>query len=150
MGIAVRLCTGQSLILATVPYELYATGESYNLFSKAQGVGGQKQALPRISEADAEDRLKNGALFVDARDESEYLAGHIRRALSAPASDVSHTRLYLAGISKDQPIVVYCIASTCGKAEFVGNALADLGYLNVSIYSEGWIKWRGPTERGGS
>jgi rhodanese-related sulfurtransferase len=102
-----------------------------------------------VSEIDLRAALKlhdAGALFVDARDYSEYASGHIKRAMCVPASEASLVRMNMAGIAKNRKIVVYCSDVECGRAHYIAAALMQNGFTEVVLYPEGWVKWSGDKE----
>lgn len=103
--------------------------------------------FPKIDERTAERLLSEGVLFVDARSESEFAAGHIKGAAHAPAGNVGQIRLNMAGIRKDRRIAVYCAVSHCGKAEYAAGVLRQQGFTDISVYTGGWAEWKGPKSK---
>jgi len=80
------------------------------------------------------------ALFLDARDEYEFKAGHIPGAWSVPPG----ARADLTGRLQDRQeslIIVYCSDSECPKAEKLAAELVQTGLTNVRIMREGWLAW---------
>lgn len=88
---------------------------------------------------------EDGPLFVDARTDKEYRTSHFKGAIGLPRFDAATIRLRLAGISKDRPIVVYCININCGRGNAASGSLAKAGFTQVSHYPPGWAelkKWK--------
>ncbi len=102
--------------------------------------------IPELTEPQAQALLKQGALFVDARDLGDFDKGHIKGALCVPASDTSRLRIYTAGLPKDQQYIVYCAIKNCQKGHYVAQALMQEGFSRVLLYTDGWAKWTGPKE----
>jgi rhodanese-related sulfurtransferase len=110
--------------------------------------GAASRPLPPPPEIDLDTALHRlgHAVFVDARDISEYNAGHIKGAILCPANDITHWHLHLAGIDPQQPLIVYCAEASCHKGEYVARFLLASGFTNVKLYRAGWAKWTGPKE----
>jgi rhodanese-related sulfurtransferase len=76
-----------------------------------------------------QDFLRQGALFVDARDVADYAAGHIASAVNVPAAmkeryrNRVHQKLPLG-----RPIIVYCRSGGCSAAREVCQFLMNNGY----------------------
>jgi rhodanese-related sulfurtransferase len=92
-------------------------------------------AVPRITPAQAQDLIAQGALVVDVRDAPEVemsgkVAGavHISRGMlefrADPASPY-HDKHF----AKDRPVIVYCASG--GRSALAGKTLKDLGYEKV-------------------
>jgi rhodanese-related sulfurtransferase len=116
------------------------------LLSSSSGAAVAAVKPPEISVESALELAGTDVLFVDARDPSEFNAGHIRGAVLCPATDIGRWRIHLAGIAPDRRIIVYCAEAACGKGEYVASFLLKNGFVNVSLYREGWAKWTGPKE----
>ena len=61
------------------------------------------------------DRINNGAMLLDVRPEEEFKAGHVKRSINIPVSQI--TRQYNT-FNKEKSIVVVC-ASGARSAEVV-------------------------------
>jgi rhodanese-related sulfurtransferase len=84
-------------------------------------------------------------IFVDARDEDHYLAGHIPGAYEY---DRYHPETYLAEVlpacQAAEQIVVYCNGGDCEDSEFAALALRDAGIPNQKLFVyvngiKGWV-----------
>jgi rhodanese-related sulfurtransferase len=100
---------------------------------------------PYISIGEAADFFNTpGVLFIDARDEWDYNAGHIRGAVNLPFETDDETILedFLANTPKDQPLVVYCNGADCDLSLYLGRTLAAEGFVGVNIFFGGWSDWQ--------
>jgi rhodanese-related sulfurtransferase len=84
-----------------------------------------------------------GALLVDVRTNSEYIAGHIPNSLSVPIDQLPQTA---SGWSKTQPVIVYC--ATGARSAQAASYLAAQGFKEVYDLSNGIAAWTGPVEGG--
>ncbi|MEA1882776.1 MAG: rhodanese-like domain-containing protein [Candidatus Marinimicrobia bacterium] len=96
--------------------------------------------LTAISLAQAKQLFDDGILFVDARDDAYYSAGHIQGAIK---------NAFLMELifniedrqSKTDPIVVYCGDPGCGDSEDLAYDLQDSGYTKIYVFKGGWMEW---------
>jgi rhodanese-related sulfurtransferase len=87
-------------------------------------------------------------VFIDARDEKDYSAGHIAGAVNIPYHSLEEHKSALNRYSKNQVIVVYCGAG-CDVSIDMGYAMANMGFTRVYIFHGGWDDWKAagyPTE----
>ena len=85
---------------------------------------------------------EKGVLFIDARDEADFLAGHISNSVNIPFDDFDNHKQKLEQISKEKPLVVYCAGTDCDLSILLGNLLFDQeGYKQVFIFFGGWNEW---------
>jgi len=82
-----------------------------------------------------------GVLFIDARDEGDFLAGHISNSINIPFDDFDNHEQKLAEISKEKPLVIYCAGSDCDLSILLGNLLFEKGYKQVYVFFGGWVEW---------
>ena len=85
--------------------------------------------------------FKNGITFIDARDVSDYLAGHIKNAVNIPFEDFDNYKQMLDKLPKDKPVVTYCAGTECDLSILLGNLLFEEGYKQVYVFFGGWIDW---------
>jgi len=92
-----------------------------------------------------------GAIVVDARKHSEYVAGHIpgARNVDALSSDPVAAVERMVGGDKKKALVLYCNGPFCRASKQLGNQLVAAGFTHVRRYQLGMPIWRalgGPTE----
>ncbi|MGB0838931.1 MAG: rhodanese-like domain-containing protein, partial [Chitinophagales bacterium] len=81
-------------------------------------------SVPEVSVETA--KAKDGAVFLDAREEAEYKVSHIKGAIWVGSDDFHLDRI--AHLSKDTELVVYC--SVGFRSELIAEVLAAKGYSN--------------------
>jgi len=81
-------------------------------------------------------------LFIDARDISDYKAGHIKKSLSFPYHDYDQYKSILNKISKTQTIITYCGGADCELSKGLANQLFFHGYHNIYVFFGGWGQWK--------
>ncbi len=96
--------------------------------------------LAAISIDQAKDFFDNGVLFIDARDEGYYEAGHIKGAmrngfLMELVFNIEEKQ------SKNDPLVVYCGDPGCGDSEDLAYDLKDSGFTKLYVFKGGWLEW---------
>jgi len=96
--------------------------------------------LAVISIDQAKDFFDNGVLFIDARDEGYYEAGHIKGAmrngfLMELVFNIEEKQ------SKNDPLVVYCGDPGCGDSEDLAYDLKDSGFTKLYVFKGGWLEW---------
>ncbi|MCI0448853.1 MAG: rhodanese-like domain-containing protein [Chlorobi bacterium] len=79
--------------------------------------------------------------FIDARDASDYNAGHIQGAMNIPFHDFDKYKDVLEGLPKDQVYVTYCSAA-CDVSIDMAYAMAKMGFKKVYIFHGGWDEWK--------
>lgn len=85
--------------------------------------------------------FKRNVLFIDARDEADYLAGHIAKSVNIPFDDFDNHKSKLESISKEKPVVIYCAGTECDLSILLGNLLFSQGYKQVYVFFGGWGDW---------
>jgi rhodanese-related sulfurtransferase len=85
--------------------------------------------------------FKKGVTFIDARDESDYAAGHIKNSVNIPFEDFDNHKQKLDQLPKDKPIVTYCAGTECDLSILLGNLLFKDGYKQVYVFFGGWVDW---------
>ena len=87
---------------------------------------------------------RKNALILDARPSVFFEKGHVAGALNLARDDFARDYRRLSPTLKaatDKPIIVYCSGGECHDSRLVANALASLGFSNVSIFTGGWDAW---------
>lgn len=93
---------------------------------------------------------KKSITFIDARDEADYIAGHISKSVNIPFDDFENHKHKLEQLSKDKPVVVYCGGTDCDLSHLLANLLFEKGYKQVYVFFGGWNDWLNanyPTEK---
>jgi len=85
---------------------------------------------------------KREALFIDARRPGEFRELHIPGALNLPPDDADQgLPAALAGLDKQQRIVVYCATADCHAALKVAEILHARGFVNTHAFVGGFKVW---------
>jgi rhodanese-related sulfurtransferase len=108
----------------------------------------------RISLATTKILFDTGAaLFIDARDLSEYQEGHIPGALRMSRDDALGDPDRVKSLPvRGRPIVAYCDGGECEASLELAQALVDAGYRKVLVDGGGFPEWAGagyPVAKGG-
>ena len=86
---------------------------------------------------------KGKAVFVDARSLENFKNGHIKGAESLPLDQFDN---FIKAFKKKYPtdtfIVTYCSGRTCDDSHRLEQLLFDHGYVNVSIFIDGYQGWK--------
>lgn len=83
------------------------------------------------------------ALFVDARSNEDYKAGHIRGAVNLPWQDVSQSFTKTARFLEGRAMIItYCDGESCDLSHELALFLKDMGFNNVRVLVNGWTVWR--------
>jgi len=83
------------------------------------------------------------ALFLDARNASEYAAGHIAGALSVPVSEGEKRLLeVLEGVPDSAVIITYCDGESCNLSKELAVMVEAFGFSNVHVLVNGWSVWK--------
>lgn len=84
---------------------------------------------------------ENSAVIIDARDEMQFLFGHIDGAINIYVDDDGVAELVEKHNLKEQALITYCAGVHCDMAERLTKKLQELGCRNVKIYAGGWEEW---------
>jgi len=79
--------------------------------------------------------------FIDARDVSDYSAGHVQGALNIPFHEIEKYKDRLNDLPKDQVYVTYC-STACDVSIDMAYYMAKLGFKKVYIFHGGWDEWK--------
>lgn len=97
--------------------------------------------LPSISASRLRD-IEDKVIIIDTRLRRDFLKAHIPGAVSVPIDGSEQERgKALAGVPKDQQIIVYCQSRTCPYAHQMAKRLLQMGYTNLWILRGGWNEW---------
>jgi rhodanese-related sulfurtransferase len=109
-----------------------------------------QQSTVAVDEASGEISLKDAtllyasgrALFLDARTQWEYEAGHIQGALFLPPGDFEYyfpdLRDRLRGV---EALIAYCDGERCPLSRELAEKLHGEGFDNVYVLKNGWALW---------
>ena len=124
--------------------------------------------LSRVSDASAMPKLgrpvqvtvtqvrefvdKKSVVIIDAREATEYAAGHIPGAMNMPFDEVITDTARLEAFDQHgKPILIYCGGVTCELSMKLGYAFVAAGKEPVLVYTGGWPEWTAmqyPVEQG--
>jgi rhodanese-related sulfurtransferase len=83
------------------------------------------------------------AVFVDARSHEDFKNGHIKGAESLTLGQFNHL---IGAFRKKYPsdtfIVTYCSGRTCDDGHRLEQLLFDHGYVDVSVFIDGYQGWK--------
>lgn len=83
------------------------------------------------------------AVFIDARSQELYRAGHIQGALNLPFQDFDNRfPEVVEKIPLETAIITYCDGVSCNLSEELALSLEKMGYQNVQVLTNGWTLWR--------
>lgn len=82
-------------------------------------------------------------LFVDARSQADYEAGHIKGAVSLPVGRFDDGIYdFLDQYAPETGIVTYCSGRNCEDSHRLAQLLLDLGYPRVRVLIDGYPGWK--------
>ena len=89
---------------------------------------------------------EGAALFVDARSEADYRAGHIKGAVNIPDLDFeNHIGSFLEKTAAETVLITYCEGNACTLSTSLAEKLSLAGFESVFHLKNGWGQWK---ERG--
>lgn len=122
-----------------------AIGATNAVLARLEAHGLQPIELPRVEEFYHDPQFAQELiLFVDARDDAHYQAGHIPGAYQF---DHYHPENYLPAVlpacQTAQKIVVYCAGGECEDSEFAALTLHQAGVPldRLFVYAGGFTEW---------
>ena len=108
----------------------------------APSVTGDDSGLVSLAEA---QRLfeTGGALFVDARSQADFAAGHIRGGVNLPWQQVDeHFAQVAEQLDSADWIIAYCDGQACELSHLLAGFLRQMGYSRVRVLHNGLTVWR--------
>ena len=83
-----------------------------------------------------------GTVFVDARSEADYRAGHIQDAVSFPVNRFDEgIGDFWASHPMDTTLVIYCSGRLCSDSHHLAQRLLDAGYQKIRVFIDGYEVW---------
>lgn len=83
------------------------------------------------------------AVFVDARSLENFEDAHIKGAESLPLDQYDNLiEAFKEKYPADTIIVTYCLGRTCDDSHRLEQLLFDKGYVNVSVFIDGYQGWK--------
>lgn len=95
-----------------------------------------KQRITEVSPAEALEKVVEGALLIDVRDEDKFELGHLNEALNI-SRDTLEKRIGEVAPDKHAPIVCYCAGGNRGA--LATDTLQQMGYTRV-VNIQGGLK----------
>ncbi|WP_173291573.1 rhodanese-like domain-containing protein [Thiosulfativibrio zosterae] len=128
------LSQGMTLALSwLVSLSVLAAGPS------AETVEGAKT----IDAQEAKALWLKGAAFIDTRSSSDWETGRIPGALHINVKNPEFNPNYIGQyVAKDQPVVSYCNAELCHRAQKGAELLVKFGYTQVYYFRLGFPSWK--------
>ena len=81
-------------------------------------------------------------IFVDARSQEDYEAGHIKGAVSLPVGQFEEKiTAFLERYPPEVVIVTYCSGRTCLDSHHLAEFLLEFGYDHVTVFIDGFPGW---------
>lgn len=91
---------------------------------------------------EAQTLFKQGVLFVDARSEEDYKAGHIRGAVSLSVERFfDEIKKFQERYPDSTPLVTYCSGRECSDSHDLAENLMNAGYTDIRIFIDGYPVW---------
>ncbi len=112
-----------------------------------------ENGITLITSAQAWDYFEKGThVFLDARPNTDYAAGHIPGAFSLPYDAMEdHFMNVQMLLTPEQPLVTYCSGKECDESFLLTIFLRDQGFTNIVLFADGIEAWNeaGHSEEGG-
>lgn len=90
--------------------------------------------------------IRGETVFIDARSQDEYEAGHIPFSYLVPPDSLKHGRLGRmmeeGGVFPSARVVLYCEGGSCDASHLVALHLQDMGFERIHIDIEGFPAWQ--------
>jgi rhodanese-related sulfurtransferase len=88
---------------------------------------------------------EQGAYFLDARKEDEFIAGHIEYAEWLPSTlfDTDSDRAFAVAESMppESTVVIYCVGGDCDASHNTARRLQEIGFTDLRIMGAGYDQW---------
>ncbi|MCC7307438.1 MAG: sulfurtransferase [Acidobacteria bacterium] len=97
-----------------------------------------KAETHEVSVADTLERMKNGAMLIDVREDNEYAAGHAANAEHLGRGIIERD-IRTKHPDKGEELILYCGGGFRSALSAVN--LQKMGYTNVWSMAGGWSAW---------
>ncbi len=104
--------------------------------------GEEKKFEKTITNEEVIDRVSEGGIILDVREEAEYAFGHIEGSKSIPMGELEKR---LDELNKDQEIYVICRTGT--RSDLAARKLSERGFTKVYNVLPGMASWQGEISR---
>lgn len=96
-----------------------------------------------ISAEEAKKLFDDGAVFLDARIESEFKAGHVPQAFHLNSSTFGTPAAAdaMKALDPSQPAVIYCGGGDCDASKNLAILLQGAGFTKLHIFEAGFPDW---------
>jgi rhodanese-related sulfurtransferase len=120
----------------------FVTKQGFFSAQKA-GISAANTNLEMISLEKAKELYESqNVLFIDARHDFEYKAGHIHGSINVALNSIDTNQIQLESIPKEKMLVIYCDGIECNSSIELALKLMDLKYTNIKIFFGGWQEWK--------
>ncbi len=105
-------------------------------------ISAAKQKITEITPERAKEIISNSSVsIVDVREENEFSAGHLDKAILLPRGVLEFKIGDVPALSdKSAAVIVYC--RTGGRAALAANSLQNMGYTNILSIAGGYEAWK--------
>jgi rhodanese-related sulfurtransferase len=116
-----------------------AAAQVADLDRLARAYLGDRDGIEVVSREELAEKIRRGEVLVlDVRPASEYAAGHISEARSAPLAEL---RRHLQALPRDVQVVAYCRGPYCVYADEAVRELSRLGFRAARL-TDGYPEWK--------
>ena len=110
-------------------------------------VEGIKPNITEISVEETLERIENGAVLIDVREDHEWDAEHARRAVHIGRGVIERDIVWQYP-DKDTELILYCGGGY--RSALAADNLQKMGYANILSMTGGWTAWKekgAPTDK---
>lgn len=95
--------------------------------------------IREITPARARDRISNGAVLIDVREDDERAAGMPEAAKGIPRARIGQR---IADVAGDQNAEILTICASGRRSLLAAQTLREMGYTNLASVAGGFTRWR--------
>lgn len=104
-----------------------------------QLMAGIRGEIPELDPLDAWQRMQDGALLVDVREENEWALGRPAGSLAVPRS---HVEFQIGQVAPERDREVLLICAAGARSLLVADSLRRMGYGRIASVAGGFTRWR--------